>query len=157
MNVTRFFRLMLTAMCLVFAVCIVNCYGASKNTSKKAEEKAEEFYKTGKQFSSVENGDYAIYNYSEAIRLNPKMVKAYNNRGVAYIWRKQYDFAIADFDKAIKLDPKNGAAYNNRAIAHWHKGEINKARQDVQKAQSLGIAVNPDFLKKIQEPPSSPK
>ena len=151
MNVIKLCRLFLAVMCLVFFVCIVNCYSAND----KGKGKAEEFFEIAKQFSTVENGDHAIYNYSEAIKFNPKMVKAYNNRGIAYIWRKQYDLAIADFNKAIKLDPKNGQAYNNRAIVFWYKGDVNKARQDVQKAQSLGISVNPDFLKKIQEQPSS--
>jgi len=131
---------------LVVAISIiflVNCYGAQEN--------AEYFFNKGKDFSSVNSSDHAIYNYSQAIRLNPKMLKAYNNRGIAYIGRQQYDLAIADFTQVIKIDPKNGKAYNNRAIAHWYKGEMEKARQDVQKAQGLGISVNPEFLKKIQE------
>ena len=99
----------------------------------------------------------AISNYSKAIKINPKFAKAYNNRGIAYIWKKQYDLAIADFNKAIELDPKNGKAYNNRAIVYSYQGETDKARQDLQKAQSLGIAVNPDFLKKIEALPSTPE
>ena len=90
-----------------------------------------------------------LYNYTEAIKRNPKFVKAYNNRGIVYVGRQQYDLAIADFNKAIELDPKNGKVYNNRAIAYWHKGEVARARQDIQKAQSLGIPVNPDMVKKV--------
>ena len=76
-------------------------------------------------------------------------MKAYNNRGIVYAGRQQYDFAIEDFNKAIELDPKNGEVYNNRAVAYWHKGEGARALQDIQKAQSLGIPVNPDMMKKI--------
>jgi len=155
MGAMKLCRLILAALCMVLFVCIVNCYGAKDKDKNK--DKAENFFNIGKQFSLVENGDQAIHNYSEAIKINPKMVKAYNNRGVAYIWKKQYNLAIADFDTAIKLDPKNGHAYNNRAVAHFYNGETDKARQDVQKAQSLGISVNSDFLKKIQEPPPSTK
>ena len=90
----------------------------------------------------------AIKNYTEAIKRNPKFTKAYNNRGIAYVGRQQYDLAIADFNKAIELDPKNGKVYNNRAIAYWQKGEVARARQDIQKAQSLGIPVNPRYGKK---------
>jgi tetratricopeptide (TPR) repeat protein len=95
------------------------------------------------------NPDNAINNYTEAIKLNHKFAKAYNNRGIAYIGRQQYDLAITDFNKAIKFDPKNGKAYNNRAIVYWYKGEVARACQDIQKAQSLGIPVNPDVVKKI--------
>ena len=59
------------------------------------------FLRKGKKNSSVDNADSAISNYSKAIKINPKFVKAYNNRGIAYIWKKQYDLAIADFNKAI--------------------------------------------------------
>jgi tetratricopeptide (TPR) repeat protein len=133
----------------VFIVSVVNCYGANI--------KAEEFFEQGKKYSSVENADLAIANYSKAIKINPKFAKAYNNRGIAYTFKKQWDLAIADFSKAIELDPKNGKAYNNRAIVYAYQGEANKARQDLQKAQSLGIAVNPDFLKQIEDLPSTPE
>jgi len=149
MGTIKFPKLIITVMCLIIFIAIVNYSGA--------KDKADEFFEEGKRFSSVNNPDHAIYNYSQAIRLNPKMVKAFNNRGVAYMGRYQYDLAIADFSKAIELDPKNGKAYNNRAIAHWYKGETNKARQDVKKAQDLGISVNPDFLKKMEEQPPSPR
>jgi tetratricopeptide (TPR) repeat protein len=142
-------KLIYIVICLVLFVSVVNCYGA--------KGKAEEFFEQGKKYSSVENVDQAIDNYSKAINSNPKLAKAYNNRGIAYIWKKQYDLAIADFSKAIEFDPQNGKAYNNRAIVYAYQGETDKARQDLQKAQSLGIAVNPDFLKKIEELPSSPE
>jgi Tfp pilus assembly protein PilF len=127
----------------------VNCYGA--------KGKSEEFFEQGKKYTSVETADKAISNYNKAIKINPKFVKAYNNRGIAYAWKKQYDLAIADFTKAIELDPKNGKAYNNRAVIYSFQGETDKARQDIQKAQSLGIAVNQDFLRKIEAlPPQQP-
>jgi tetratricopeptide (TPR) repeat protein len=142
-------KLNIIVICLVLFVSVVNCYGA--------KGKAEEFFEQGKKYNSVEKADQAIENYSKAIKINPKFAKAYNNRGIAYIWKKQYDLAIADLSKAIELDPKNGKAYNNRAVVYSYQGEADKARQDLQKAQSLGIAVNPDFLKQIEALPSTPE
>jgi tetratricopeptide (TPR) repeat protein len=134
---------------LLLIIFVVNGYGANG--------KAEEFYEKGKQISSVKNADQAIDNYSKAIKINPKFVKAYNNRGIAYIWKKKYDLALADFNKAIELDPKNGKAYNNRAIVYSYQGESGKALQDLKKAKSLGIAVDPDFLNKLEELPATPE
>ena len=134
---------------LVLIVFVVNSYGA--------KETAEEFYEKGKQIASVENADQAIDNYSKAIKINPKFAKAYNNRGVAYIWKKKYYLAIADFSKAIELDPKNGKAYNNRAIVYSYQGETGRALEDLKKAKSLGIAVNPDFLQELEKLPATPE
>jgi tetratricopeptide (TPR) repeat protein len=142
-------KLISAVIFLIFIVPVVNCYGANI--------KAEEFFEQGKKYSTVENADLAIANYSKAIKINPKFAKAYNNRGIAYTLKKKYDSAIADFSKAIELDPKNGKAYNNRAIVYSYQGETEKARQDLHKAQSLGIAVNPEFLKIIEELPSTPE
>ena len=142
-------RMEVIVICLLLFVNVVNCYGA--------KETADEFFERGKKFSSVENADQAIDNYSKAIKINPKFSKAYNNRGIAYILKKQYNLAVADFSKAIESDPKNGQAYNNRAIVYSYQGETDKARQDLHKAQSLGIAVNPDFFKQLEALPSSPE
>lgn len=142
-------RLLTALICLIFFGSMVTSCGTRKT--------AEEFFEEGKKFSLANNFEQAIINYNEAIKLNPDMVKAYNNRGVAYVETKKYDLAIADFNKAIELDSKNGKVYNNRAIAYWYKGEIHKVHQDIQKAQDLGISVNPEFLKKIQaQPPPTP-
>jgi tetratricopeptide (TPR) repeat protein len=148
MGTKKIVKLIYIVICLVLFISVVNCYGA--------KGKAEEFFEQGKKFSSAENADQAIDSYSKAIKVNPKLAKAYNNRGIAYTWKKQYDLALADFNKAIKLEPKNGKAYNNRAIVYSYQGENNKALQDLHKAQSLGIAINPDFLKKIEALPATP-
>ena len=145
MGTIKMGKLIHTVTCAGYYCICGNCYGAN--------EKAEEFFEQGKKLSSVENADSAIDNYSKAIEIDPKFVKAYNNRGIVYVWKKQYDLVVADFNKAIELDPKNGKAYNCRAIVYSYRGETDKARQDIQKAQSLGIVVDPDFLKQIEAPP----
>ena len=149
MGAIKIGKVIYTVICLVIFISVVNCYGA-KGT-------AEEFFEQGKKASSAENADNAISHYSKAIEIDPKFVKAYNNRGIAYIWKKEFKLAIADFTKAIELDPKNGKPYNNRAIVYSYIGDTGKARQDLQKAKSLGIAVNPDFLKQLEAAPATPE
>jgi Tfp pilus assembly protein PilF len=149
MGLTIIVKSIYAVIFIVLIASVVNCYGANK--------KAEEFFEQGKKFTSAENADQAIDIYNKAIKIDPKLAKAYNNRGIAYVWKKQYDLALTDFNKAIELDPKNGKAYNNRAIVYSYLGETVKARQDLHKAQSLGVAVNPDFLKKIEALPATPE
>jgi tetratricopeptide (TPR) repeat protein len=148
MRLMKISRLIYTLVCLVIFISVVNCYGA--------QGKAEEFFEQGKKDSLAKNADSAIANYTKAIKVNPKFSKAYNNRGIAYLWKKHFYLALQDFSKAIELDPKNGKAYNNRAIVYSYLGENDKARQDIHKAKSLGVAVDPNFLKEIEALPSMP-
>jgi tetratricopeptide (TPR) repeat protein len=59
--------------------------------------------------------DKAIADLSEAIRLKPDYVGAYNNRGIAYIQKGDYDKALADFREAVRLKPDHVTAYNSLA------------------------------------------
>ncbi len=145
MGTAKIGKLLLSVLCLNLFVFVQAGYGAKKD--------AETYYNQGKKYLEDGNYDQAIPSFNWAIRLDPKMARAYNNRGVAYVGRGQLDEALADFNMAIKLQPKNAKYYHNRAIAYFEKGNLSKARQDVQKAQSLGLTINPEFLKKVQEPP----
>ena len=132
-------------ICLVIFSYAVNCFGAN--------EKANKYLNQGEKDSSAKNLDKAISDYTKAIKKNPKLAKAYNNRGIAYTKKKGYYLALADFNKAIELDPKDGKAYHNRGIVYLYLGENAKVRQDIHKAQSLGLKINPQFLKKVESLP----
>jgi len=103
---------------------------------------AAEYVNQGREELKSKQFDQALASFSAAIKLDAKSVQAYNNRGIAYCEKGDFDKAIADFSQVIEIDPTHGKAYNNRAVAHLLKGERDQARQDVEKAQSLGIAVN---------------
>ncbi len=56
----------------------------------------------------------AIADYTQAIRLDPKYIPAYANRGYVYYTRGDYDRALADFNKILELDPNNADAMKGR-------------------------------------------
>jgi tetratricopeptide (TPR) repeat protein len=115
---------------------------AAPATGVSAPKTAADYVNHGKEVLKSKQYDQAIASFSEAVKLDPKAIPAYNNRGIAYCEKGNFDQAIAEFSRVIEIDPRHGKAYNNRAVAYMMKGEKDKARQDVLKAQSLGIAVN---------------
>ena len=47
----------------------------------------------------------AIDEFTQALKLDPKFVQAYLNRGRAYEMLGHYDKAMAEFDRASAIDP----------------------------------------------------
>ena len=43
--------------------------------------------------------------FTEALRLNPALVEAYEKRGLLYYFQEKYDAVIQDFQKSIELAP----------------------------------------------------
>jgi tetratricopeptide (TPR) repeat protein len=82
-------------------------------------------------------GERAIADFSEAIRLDPKAAYAFYNRGHA--WRAKGDIsrALSDFEAVIKVDPTYVAAYTSRGLVYEAKGERDRARADFTTALSL--------------------
>ena len=72
-----------------------------------------------------------------AIKPNPLLYQAYNNRGVAKYNLGDYQGAVTDFDKAIELNPQYAQAYYNRGAAKRALGDTEGAEHDVAKATEL--------------------
>ncbi|MBU6185579.1 MAG: tetratricopeptide repeat protein [Cyanobacteria bacterium REEB444] len=79
----------------------------------------------------------AIADYTETVRLDPKYISAYINRGNTRFQMGDKTGAINHYDKAIRLDPKSVYAYNNRGLVRSKMGDKTGARTDLQQAASL--------------------
>jgi tetratricopeptide (TPR) repeat protein len=89
--------------------------------------------------SAAKTGDYefAVADYTEAIRLKPDYSDAFSNRGTAYEGLKQYDKAIADYSEAIRLKPDYAPAFFNRGLAYCYLEQYDKAIADYSEAIRL--------------------
>jgi tetratricopeptide (TPR) repeat protein len=61
--------------------------------------------------------DQALVDFNKALELDPRLVAAYTNRGIAENGKNRYDDAIADFNRAIEADPISTSSYANRGAA----------------------------------------
>ena len=76
----------------------------------------------------------AIDAYDRSIRLKPRFVEAYYNRGVSKGELGRHKEAIADYDEAIRWNPDHAAAYTNRGNAKSDLGQHKEAIADYDEA-----------------------
>ena len=79
----------------------------------------------------------AIADFDKAIKLNPKLIDAYGDRGFAKSESGDQYGAIADFDKVISLKPMDDSAYTNRGVAKAKLGDVEDAITDFDKVIEL--------------------
>jgi len=69
--------------------------------------------------SGIVDCDKALY--EEAISQNDRAA-TFVNRGIIYMFERDFQRAIADYDNALKIDAKLAEAYVNKGIAVVHQG-----------------------------------
>ena len=91
----------------------------------------------GNLFSTNQDADKAVAEYTEAVRLNPNDAVGYFNRGTAYRKREELRKAIDDFTEAIRRDPKYAQAYNSRGMVYSEQDKPDLAIADYSEAIRL--------------------
>lgn len=114
--------------------------GLSQTTPANKDDIATSLIDLGNVRSYPSCFDEAIHYYNEALRVQPKRIEAYIQRGKCYNSLHLYDQAISDFTQAIKIDSQNPAARQGRATAYEHNGHPEKAIEDL----TVGIALSDD-------------
>ncbi len=72
----------------------------------------------------------AVYNYSQAIEMQPENIPMRYSRGNLNLNLKAYGKAILDYTAIIKKDPQNTTALNRRAYAYFQQRDYDKAKAD---------------------------
>jgi tetratricopeptide (TPR) repeat protein len=89
--------------------------------------------------------DFAIADFNEAVRLDPRNEVAYFNRGLAWSAKNDPDQAIADYTRAIRLDPRYSDAYQSRGDDWGSKREYDQAIADYSAALRLDPGSAPAY------------
>jgi len=59
--------------------------------------------------------------------------------------------SLPDLTEAIELDPALAVAYGERAVIYFIRKEYDKVWENIRKQESLGLEINPGFLKALRE------
>jgi len=109
---------------------------------------AFEFYSKGRAFLDrhevVENVDFAIQMFEEALKLDLNFALAYAGLGEAY-WRKYHDTsenvwvdrAISASDRALALDPYQAQVHISLGIIYHGTGKTESAIEEFERAANL--------------------
>jgi tetratricopeptide (TPR) repeat protein/uncharacterized protein YkwD len=112
-------------------------YNPTKTPPYDNLKKAETCNSSGLIYYNQGNYEKAIFEFNEAILLNPKYANAYNNRGTVYYDLGKYEKALADYNEAIQLNPKNDYFYNKRGIVYYDLGKYERALSSYNEALQL--------------------
>lgn len=89
----------------------------------------------------------ALNDITKSLQLNSKDAEAYIIRGLIYFYLFQKKIeAIIDYNQALRLEPNNVYALFNRGYAYLKYGNHNYARDDFERAASLGYVYASEML-----------
>ena len=80
--------------------------------------------------------------YNELIKLHPRFVEGWINKGAALHELKDYAGALACYNKVLSLRPEHAAAWNNKGAALLRLGDEAQAAECFERA----LQFNPDFF-----------
>ncbi|MGC4021731.1 MAG: tetratricopeptide repeat protein [Cyclobacteriaceae bacterium] len=75
------------------------------------ESRLHKFLLKGNIASRERNWNQAMYNYGEAIRLEPCYADAWNNLGTVYFEMSRFDKALENYEKASSCQPHSSMLY----------------------------------------------
>ena len=105
----------------------------------------------GTAYTKLKNYENAIVDFNKALSLSPDDPSILNSRGTLYFnVSKDYQKALLDFNLVLSINPNYGTAYLNRSRCYFKMNNMTEARNDMKKAQSLGVVVPDSYLKLMQ-------
>jgi tetratricopeptide (TPR) repeat protein len=86
---------------------------------------------------SIGRCEDAIRDYTAALKVDPTLAWAYDNRGSLYDQSAQLEMASKDFSEAIRLDPNLYRAHFDRGLIEMERKDIDGAIEDFSEAARI--------------------
>ena len=93
---------------------------------------------------------HAIADFDAALRLNPRLIYAWFDKGNIYYEMDDFTSALQCFTEAIDISPDFGEAYFNRGLTYLRIGNKAQAFDDLSKAGELGVLPSYNILKRMK-------
>jgi len=108
---------------------------------------ADDYLFEGKKSYKKQDISEAIEYFNKAIKKDPKLVKAYVERGKAYFNTGQFELSEQDYTTAISLDSTIADAYYSRGRIYQFQNNMQKACVDWRKAAEYNYPLIEEHLK----------
>jgi len=105
--------------------------------SPETSSRDQGYFLQGNRFYEEQRYEEALEKYTEAIKINPKLSDAYNNRGVIRYILEDLDGALEDYTQVIRLNADFADAYNNRGVVKYDLEDYQGAIKDYSQAIKL--------------------
>lgn len=125
---------------------------------------ADKYFEKGESYRVRKDLRRALGCFSEALRRNPRHVRALLERGQLYRTVRQFERAIVDFNLALEIETQNAEAYLRRGNALHGQGRIDEAIDDYTHAiylapqnpvaytnRALAYAIKKETVKVIED------
>jgi tetratricopeptide (TPR) repeat protein len=93
--------------------------------------------KRGEKLAEQRDANAALADFEAAIKLDPKLAKAFQNRGVSRAETGDTKGAMNDFSEVVRLNPTYANAWYNRGELKYEQGDFLGALGDYNKAVEL--------------------
>ncbi|HGY55040.1 MAG TPA: tetratricopeptide repeat protein [Caldithrix abyssi] len=103
----------------------------------RALRQANPHYRLGKIFFARNFYEEAVDNFTRAIQLDNKLIKAYKLLALIYLKQKKYQDATQLLEKAVSMEPDFPDLLNCLGVIHTHSGRFESARDVLQKALDI--------------------
>jgi tetratricopeptide (TPR) repeat protein len=88
------------------------------------------YFNRGKAFAAKGEYDHAIDDYTKALDIEPRYLKAYLYRGIAHEKKGNTEEALEDLSTSIEIYPQNAEAYLERGLAFEKASNYDRAISD---------------------------